>query len=51
MIIKPKKTRILPEFITITSNNGNFDFKNTTIFKADYDLVVSKENKYIFNYK
>lgn len=48
MIIKAKKTRISPEFITITSNNGNFDFKNTTIFEADYDLVVSKENKYIY---
>ena len=48
MIIKAKKTRRTPKSITITSNDGNFDFENTTVFEADYDLVVSKENKYVY---
>lgn len=48
MIIKIKKTQRIPETVTITSSKTSNDFNNITSLEVDYNLVVSKKDKYVY---
>lgn len=48
MIIKVKKTSLVPKQVLITSSNNNSDFNNLSSFQVPYeDVVVGPEN-YVF---
>lgn len=48
MIIKVLKSFSAPKNITITTTKSNYDFSNIFTFEADYDTVVSGEDKYVY---
>lgn len=48
MIVKFKKTELLPENVRITSSEANGDFDNIDIMDVPYDLVVAGEDLYVY---
>lgn len=48
MIIKIRKTDIIPEEITITSSKSSRDFDNLTSLTVPYKLVVSGNDYYVY---
>ena len=48
IIIKAKKTYIVPEKVMITSSQSNSDFDNLTSLKVPYSLVVSGNDFYVY---
>jgi len=48
IIIKAKKTDKIPDTITITSSQSNHDFDNLISLTVDYNLVVSKNDFYVY---
>ncbi len=48
MIIKVRKTDIIPEEITITSSKSSRDFDNLTSLTVPYNLVVSGNDYYVY---
>ena len=48
MIIKVKKTSIMPDNVLITSSNSNNDFNDVTSFQVPYSAVVGGEDMYVF---
>ena len=48
MIIKVKKTTAIPPNIVITTTQDNKDFSNKTTFEADYNIVVSGKDDYVY---
>ncbi len=48
MIIKVRKTDVVPDKVTITTTQSNKDFSNITTFEAQYSTVVSGEDNYVF---
>ena len=48
IIIKVKKTKKHPKFVTITSTPNSSDFSKQNKIKINYDSVVSGKNKYVF---
>ena len=48
MIIKVRKTDIIPEEITITSSKSSRDFDNLTSLTVPYTLVVSGNDYYVY---
>ena len=47
LIIKVRKTRSPPPYVTVTSAHDSRDFQNRTVFHAPYHLAVSGENFYV----
>ena len=50
MIIKLRKNKRKPDYITITSTNSNKDFSEITSFQAPYDIVVTKNMRGMFSF-
>ncbi|MCM1210336.1 MAG: Eco57I restriction-modification methylase domain-containing protein [Blautia sp.] len=48
MIIKVKKTKQMPEKVTLTSSQSNNDFDNLTSLTVPYSLVVSGNDYYVY---
>lgn len=48
MIIKVCKTSNAPKKVKITTTQSNYDFSNIFTFEADYNTVVSGEDKYVY---
>ncbi len=48
IIIKLRKTKKVPQSVTITSSLSNKDFKNIKAFVAPYDLTVSGDDFYVY---
>ena len=48
IIVKVKKTKVLPENVTITSTHTNKDFDKCTTLEVPYNLVVFGENLYVY---
>ncbi len=48
IIIKVKKTNQIPEKITISSSQSNYDFDNRTSLTVPYSLVVSGSDYYVY---
>ncbi len=48
MIVCIKKTRIVPENVTITSTYGNQDYQDIRSYQANYRAVVSGRDDYVF---
>ncbi len=48
IIIKLKKTRVEPDFVTITSSKSSKDFNDITLLSVPYGLVVSGPDKYVY---
>jgi len=48
IIIKVKKTNEIPNTITITSSQNNYDFEKITSLTVPYDLVVSGKDYYVY---
>lgn len=48
IIIKIKKTKIQPEFVTVSSSYSNQDFQNISKINVPYHVVVSGEDKYVY---
>ena len=48
IIIKVRKTQIMPKTVKITSSNSNNDFARITSITVPYSLVVSKRDFYVY---
>ena len=48
IIIKVKKLKVKPEYITVTSTNSNQDFTEITTFSAPYKTVISGDDCYVY---
>lgn len=48
IIIKVRKTRIEPKYVTITSSKSNDDFGGLTSLTVPYKLVVSGKDNYVY---
>ncbi len=48
LIVKAKKSRIIPETVTITTTKDNSDFSQKTIFEAPYSSIVRGSDYYIY---
>lgn len=48
IIIKARKTREMPDTITLTTTQSNADFSDKTVFTAPYSAVVSGANSYVY---
>ena len=48
MMIKAIKAMTIPENVVITPTQSNKDFSNKTTFEAEYNTVVSGEDKYVY---
>lgn len=48
MIVKVRKTKDMPETVTITSSQSNSDFDDITSLTAPYSLVVSGNDFYVY---
>lgn len=48
IIVKVKKTYVIPKEVTITSSKSNYDFGNLTSLTVPYSLVVSGADYYVY---
>ena len=48
MIVKVRKSRKKPEFLTITTTQNSTDFSQLTVFETEYTTVVSGEDCYVY---
>lgn len=48
IIVKVKKTCVIPKEVTITSSKSNYDFDNLTSLTVPYNLVVSGVDYYVY---
>lgn len=48
IIVKVRKTKDMPETVTITSSQSNNDFENITSLTVPYSLVVSENDYYVY---
>lgn len=48
IIVKVRKTKIMPETVTITSSQSNHDFDHITSLTVPYSLVVSGNDFYVY---
>lgn len=48
IIIKVRKTSEIPEFVTLTSSQSNYDFDEITSLTVPYNLVISGEEYYTY---
>lgn len=48
IIVKVRKTKVMPETVTITSSQSNSDFENLTSLTVPYSLVVSGNDFYVY---
>lgn len=48
IIIKMKKTKVKPDYVTITTTQSNKDFSEITSFSAPYTTVVSGNDYYVY---
>ncbi len=48
IIVKVKKTCVIPKEVTITSSKSNYDFDNLTSLTVPYGLVVSGADYYVY---
>lgn len=48
IIVKVKKTYVIPKEVTITSSKSNYDFNNLTFLTVPYSLVVSGVDYYVY---
>lgn len=48
IIIKMKKARNRPKYVTITTTQSNKDFSDRTTFDVPYDTVISGEDSYVY---
>lgn len=48
IIIKVKKTQIIPDEVLITTTHNGTDFSNQTVFAAPYSTVVNGQDFYVY---
>ncbi len=48
IIVKAKKTCVIPKEVTITSSKSNYDFEDLTSLTVPYNLVVSGADYYVY---
>lgn len=48
IIVKVRKTCVIPKEVTITSSKSNYDFGNLTSLTVPYNLVVSGADYYVY---
>lgn len=48
IIIKVRKTSVLPKYVLITSSESNQDFNNLTELKVPYSSIVTGKDLYVF---